>query len=110
MYISFLFNGGGLYRIQLWFYEGESESAAREAVSRSIDYLTRTTGGVTIGGLPSVEVTPDVVLHMLKEPVPAGRISQVEVSSLAGSGSETWFARIGRHQLGYAVMLFADRR
>ena len=110
MNISFLFNAGGLYRIQLWFYEGESESAAREAVGRVIAYLVGTTGGVSIGGLPEVEVTPDVVLAMLRQPAPPGRVMQVEVSSRAGSGSEVWFARIARHQFGYHVLLFANRR
>ena len=110
MYISFLFDPRGLYRIQLWFYDGESEAAAREAIDRAIEYLTRTTGGVHIGGLPEISVTADVILDMLRAAVPAGRITQVEVSSRAGSGTETWFARIGRHQLGYAVMLFANRR
>ena len=35
MNVSFLFNAGGLYRIQLWFYEGESESAAGPNVNQA---------------------------------------------------------------------------
>jgi hypothetical protein len=94
----------------LWFLESGSETEARDGIVRVIDYLTRKTGGVSIGGLPEVEVTPEAVLGMLRQPVPAGRITQVEVSSHAGPGSETWFARISRHQFGYSVMLFANRR
>jgi hypothetical protein len=37
--ISFVFRGEALNRIQLWFYEGPSEAAAREATSRLIAYL-----------------------------------------------------------------------
>jgi ketosteroid isomerase-like protein len=111
MNISFLFGPNGLRRIQLWFYSsGESESEARDAVGRVIEYLDRTSGGVSIGGLPELKVTSDAVIDMLKTPVPAGRIAQVEISSRAGSGSEKWFARVGRHQFGFSVMLFADPR
>ena len=110
MNISFGFKVGGLYRIQLWFYDGESESAAREAVSRAIEYLERTTGGISIEGLPEVEVTPDAVMGLLREPMPPGRLKQVEVAGRAGSRSDAWFARIGRHQFGYHVLLFVDRR
>ena len=110
MNISFLFNTGGLYRIQLWFLDSGSESEARESIGRVIDYLKEKTGGVSIGGSADVDMTPDVVLDMLRAPVPTGRTTQVEVSSHAGPGSETWFARIGRHQFGYSVMLFANRR
>jgi hypothetical protein len=108
--VSFLFNAGGLYRIQLGLLESGPESQARESIGRVLGYLKQKTGGVSIVGLPEVEVTPEVVLGMLRQPVPAGRATQVEVSSHAGPGSETWFARIGRHQFGYNVMLFATRR
>jgi hypothetical protein len=108
--VSFLFNPGGLYRIQLGLLESGSESQARESIGRVLDYLTPKTGGVSIVGRPEVDVTPDAVLGMLRTPVPAGRVTQLEVSSDAGSGSETWLARISRHQFGYNVVLFANRR
>jgi hypothetical protein len=47
-------------------------------------------------------------MDMLGQPVPAGRITQIEIASRAGAGSEKWFARVGRHQFGFGVMLFAD--
>jgi len=111
MNISFLFGTNGLRRIQLWFYSGgESDIDATEAVGRVIEYLERTSGGVSIGGLPELKVTPEAVVQMLRAPVPAGRIAQVEISSRAGSGPEKWFARVARHQFGFSVMLFADPR
>jgi hypothetical protein len=107
MNISFLFGANGLRRIQLWLYEGGSESEATEAVGHAIEYLKRTSGGVSIGGLPQAEVTADAVMKMLPQHVTTG-IAQVAVSSRATSNPETWFARIGRHQFGFLVMLFVD--
>jgi hypothetical protein len=108
--VSFLFNPGGLYRIQLGLLESGSESQARESIGRVLDYLNQKTGGVSVVGQSEVDATVDAVLGMLRTPVPAGRVTQVELSGHAAPGSETWFARIGRHQFGYNVMLFADRR
>jgi hypothetical protein len=108
--VTFLFNPGGLYRIQLELLESGSESQARESIGRVLDHLTQKTGGVSIVGRPDVDVTPDVVLGLLRQPVPAGRVTQVELSSHAGPVPEIWLARIGRQQFGYNVTLFADRR
>ena len=83
---------------------------ARAAVDLAIAHITKKCGGVTIGGLPELEVTPDAVMALISSPVPRGRIAQVEISSRATPGTEKWFARVGRHELGYAVMLFADPR
>jgi hypothetical protein len=110
MNISFLFAADQLKRIQLWFYEGQSALEAKEAVGSVINHLKRVAGGAQIGGLPGVDVTPAVVMDMLKNAVEPGRINQVEISTPAGSQREVWFARIGRHQFGYGVMLFADSR
>jgi ketosteroid isomerase-like protein len=109
MNISFLFNADRLRRIQLWFYEGASESDAREAVGRVLEYLKRTTGGVTVAALPAMEVTPDRVMEMISiTPSEPGRIAQVNILATGGPHSEVWFSRVGRHQHGYMVMLFAD--
>ncbi len=110
MNISFLFDADQLKRIQLWFYNGESEPEAREAIGAVIDHLKRVAGGAHIGAMPGVEVTTDAIADILKGPVPQGRIAQVEISSPASARPEVWFARVARHQLGYMVMLFADPR
>lgn len=111
MNISFLFAGDELKRIQLWFYNGQSETEAAEAIGGAIDHLNKAAGSARINGLPEVAVTPDAVMDLLKgaQLQPRGVI-QVEISSAATSEPEAWFARVGRHQLGYAVMLFADAR
>jgi hypothetical protein len=108
--VSFLFNSGGLSRIQLGFLESGTESQALEAIGRVLDTLKQKTGGASIAGLSEADVTPDAVLGMLRTPMPAGRTTLIEVASPVGPGSETWSARIGRHQFGYDVMMFANRR
>lgn len=111
MNISFIFASDHLRRIQLWFYEGESETEAHDAVARVIEYLQRMAGGVHIAALPGQEVTPDGVMSMLNgPPVRPGYVTQFELSTPAGSQREVWFSRVARHQFGYAVMLFADPR
>ncbi len=110
MNISFLFRADQLNRIQLWFYNGDSEQEAKEAIGAVINYLKRVAGGAHIGALPGLEVTTEAIADILKGPVPPGRIAQVEISSPTNSRPEVWFARVGRHELGYMVMLFADPR
>jgi hypothetical protein len=109
MNISFQFNAGGLSQVQLWFYDGDLERAAREATGHVIEYLVRTTGGAGIDGLTDDRVTPEAVMALLREPVPAGVARQVEISG-HGLAPEIWFARVVRHQVGYHVLLFAKRR
>jgi hypothetical protein len=108
MNISFIFAGDRLRRIQLWIYEGESVSDTRTAVTRVLDYLERKAGNVTIAALPGTEVTAEGVMNLLNStPVRPGSIAQVMI--LADSSStEKWFSKIGRHQYGYMVMLFAE--
>jgi hypothetical protein len=109
MNISFIFGDEGLRRIQLWFYEGESESEAREAVGRVIEYLERGAGGVHMPALPGKTVTPDGIIAVLnRSSLQPGYFTQVELSTAPGSQPEVWFSRVARHQFGYAVMLFAD--
>jgi hypothetical protein len=75
-----------------------------------IDYLKTVAGGAQIRGLPAAELTPAVVMDLIKDPAQPGRIYHIEISSPPGSAPERWFARIGRHQSGYGVMLFAESR
>jgi hypothetical protein len=111
MNISFIFGDEGLRRIQLWFYEGESESDAREALGRVIEYLERVAGGVRIPAFPGKAVTPDGILAVLnRSALQPGYFTQFELSTAPGSHREVWFSRVARHQFGYAVMLFADPR
>ena len=111
MNISFLFAGDELKRIQLWFYNGESAKEAREALGAVIEHLKKATGGARINGLPEMEVTPDSVMSVIDgAPVQPGAVRQVEISTPTTSEPVAWFARVGRHQFGYAVMLFADPR
>jgi ketosteroid isomerase-like protein len=107
MNISFLFTGDRLRRIQLWFYEGESESEARGAVGKVLEYLQRVGGGVSSNTLPAGEVNAGRVMEMLAGPPPPGRFAQVEISA-NNPQTEVWFSRIGRTPYGYGVMLFAD--
>ena len=108
MNISFLFGGDRLRRIQLWYYEGESSDEAREAIGRVVAYLQRT-GSALIAGRPGVPATADGIIAALNgAPPPRGRqIVQLEING-EGDGSTVWFARIGRHEHGYLVMLFAQ--
>jgi ketosteroid isomerase-like protein len=111
MNVSFFFTADHLRRIQLWFYEGTSGADARIAVRRVIDYLHRAAGGASIGGLPGVPVTPDVVMDMLNSAPPQpGGLAQFELSSPTGPQPEVWFSRVARHEHGFLVMLFADSR
>ena len=108
MNISFIFAGDRLRRIQLWIYEGESETDTRAAVTRVLDYLERKAGGVTIAALPGSKATAEAVMNLLNStPVRPGSIAQVMILA-DPSASEKWFSKIGRHQDGYMVMLFAE--
>ena len=110
MNISFLFAGDALRRIQLWYYEGESRAEAQEAVGRILAFFTRTTGGATVTARPELPATAEAVIGAIdRGPVPRpGEIVHVEICGPSNTGSERWFARVGRHQHGYMVMLFAD--
>lgn len=111
MNISFLFAGDELKRIQLWFYNGQSEEEARGALGAVIGHLNKVAGGSRINGLPEVAVTPDAVMSVVNSAqARPGGVIQVEISTPTTSDPEAWFARVGRHQFGYAVMLFADPR
>ena len=99
MNISFIFAGDRLRRIQLWVYEGTSEPHTREAVARVLAYLERKTGGIAIAAFPDRTPTPEGVMDLLNNtPVRPGTIAQIVISTQA-SGSEKWFAKIGRHQV-----------
>ena len=109
MNISFLFAAERLQRIQLWYYEGEAMSEAREAIGRLLAFLQRTTGTATIKGRQDVVVSAEGIIGALqKMPSPQGRqIAGLEIFG-ATAGSTVWFARVGRHEHGYLVMLFAE--
>jgi hypothetical protein len=110
MNISFIFAGDHLRRIQLWYYEGQSSVEAREAVGRILPFLQRTTGGATISARPDVPVTAAGVIGAIDgaRPPRAGQIVQLEICGRSVGRSEVWFARVGRHEHGYLVMLFAE--
>jgi hypothetical protein len=106
--ISFIFGGDRLRRIQLWMYEGTSEPEARDAIARVLTYLERKPGGVAIAALPDRTPTPEAVMKLLNSaPLRPGTVAQVVISTQA-SAPEKWYSRIGRHQHGYMVMLFAE--
>ncbi len=116
MNISFLFASGRLRRLQLWFYEGGSEANAKDAVTRVLDFLTRTTGGVSTRALAAGEITSDRIMDVLSaaHPTPTSPF-QVDLTTPAGSQLEVWFARVAKvqtpaGQTGYFVLLFADPR
>ena len=80
MNISFLFGGDELRRIQLWFYNGESERDASEALGAVLDHLKKVAGEARINGLPDGEVTPDAVIKMVNSAqLRPGGIIQVEI-------------------------------
>jgi ketosteroid isomerase-like protein len=110
MNISFLFAGDALRRIQLWYYEGESRADAQQAVGALLAFFKRTAGGATITARPELPVNEAAVIGAIdRGPVPRpGEIVHVEICGPSTSGSERWFARVGRHQHGYMVMLFAE--
>jgi ketosteroid isomerase-like protein len=109
MNISFLFGGERLRRIQLWYYEGESSVEAREAIGRVLGFLQRTTGGATLTARPDVPVTAEGIIGALNSASPSleRQIVQLEISA-PSDGTTVWFARVGRHEHGYLVMLFAE--
>jgi len=110
MNISFMFAGDRLRRIQLCYYEGEASVEAREAVGRILAFFQRTTGGATISARPDVPVTAEAVISAINGAPPprAGQIVQLEICGPSRGRSEVWFARVGRHEHGYLVMLFAE--
>lgn len=109
MNISFIFAGERLRRIQLWYYEGESSVEARDAIGRILTFLQRTTGGATISARPDVPLTGEGIVGALNSAgAPVGRqIVQFEITT-PSEGSMVWFSRVGRHEHGYLVMLFAE--
>ena len=109
MNVSFLLGSGGLNRVQLWYYEGESSQEAREAVGRVLAFLQRVSGRVFVKAAPNLPVTIDAVMSALYGAAPQqGRLTHVEIATLPGPQREVWFSRIGRSEYGYGVMLFAD--
>lgn len=110
MNVSFLFAGDALRRIQLWYYEGESRADAQEAVASLLAFFRRTAGGASIPARPQLQVSEDAVIGAIdRGPTPRpGEIVHVEICGPSTNGSERWFARVGRHQHGYMVMLFAE--
>ena len=111
MNISFLFGAGRLRRIQLWFYEGKSTTDARDAVSRAIAQLRQTAGGVSVAVVPGREVTPELVMDLLRSGAAAAQGAvQFAIATPAGPQPEMWFARVARRQDAYYVMLFVDPR
>jgi hypothetical protein len=109
MSVSFQFKADRLSRIQLWYYEGDSDQQAREAVTRVLDFLQRTAGSITVRSRPDVPPTTDGVMDVMHSVRPApGQIVQIEICTPSRPPSEIWFSRIGRHAYGYLVMLFAD--
>ena len=109
MNISFIFDADRLRRIQLWYYEGESEGDARAAIGRVLDFLERTAGAVTLRSRPGVPVTVGSVMSAMAAAAPDRRgVAGVELCTPPKPQSEVWFSRVGRHPGGYMVMLFAD--
>jgi len=110
MNISFLFGGDRLRRIQLWYYEGESRADAQDAVARIFAFFKRTAGGVTITDRPDLPTNEGAVLDALdRHPgLRSGQLLHVEICGPTSNGAERWFARVGRHQYGYGVMLFVE--
>ena len=110
MNISFIFGSDRLRRIHLWFYEGESESEAREAATAVIDFLKRTAGGIVLPGHPGEEVTPTVVMQLLNSIDPA-KMSSFQLNTPSITQPVVWFARMARYPpRGYFVFLFAEPR
>jgi ketosteroid isomerase-like protein len=109
MNISFIFGGEHLRRIQLWYYEGESATEASAALAQLLEFMRRTAGSLSVTARPDLPATAEAVLGALgKGPTPRAReIVHVEICG-PRNGSVYWFARVGRHAYGYAVMLFAD--
>jgi hypothetical protein len=109
MNISFIFAGDSLRRIQLWYYDGESEQDARAAVGRVLSFLQRTAGTLVLSSRPGAPVTTDSVMSAIAAaPADSRGVMQVELGTATRPQSESWFSRIGRHPGGYLVMLFAD--
>jgi ketosteroid isomerase-like protein len=110
MNISFLFAGNALRRIQLWYYEGESRADAQEAIRGLLAFFKRTAGGATITDRPELPVSEEAVIGAIDRgrALRPGEIAHLEICGPSNSGSERWFARVGRHQHGYLVMLFAE--
>jgi ketosteroid isomerase-like protein len=106
MNISFIFAGERLRRIQLWYYEGESSVEARDAI---VTFLQRTTGGATLSARPDVPLSGEGIVAALNNAgAPVGRqIVQLDITA-PSDGSIVWFSRVGRHEHGYLVMLFAE--
>src|SRR5436190_5049077 len=110
MNISFIFGSDRLRRIHLWFYEGESESDAREAATAVIDFLKRTAGGIVLPGHPGEEVTPTVVMQLLNSIDPA-KLSSFHLNTPSNTQPVVWFAKMARYPpRGYFVFLFAEPR
>jgi hypothetical protein len=103
--ISFLFSDDRLSRIQLWFYEGGSETQAREATAVMLAYLSKR--GPLRSTLPEGSPpTPDAIFRALRDPSAGTQGARVQVLTPPTSNPPFIHGSITRVVTGYYVFLF----
>lgn len=103
--ISFVFKGDGLSRIQLWFYEGPSESAAREATGEMLDFMAKR-GPIRSDELKGARPTADAIFRTLRERNVDRQGARVQVLLPATTTPPFVHASVTRVQTGYYVFAF----
>ena len=106
MTISFIFAGGSLSRIQLWYYEGSSEAEARQATDAMLEYLSRhgpPRSSAVAGKTPTTKsIFERVNVSRGGKNVPA----RVQISATGGEPGTTVHGSVTRVRVGYFVFLF----
>jgi hypothetical protein len=113
MNISFIFAGPALRRIQLWFYEGNSEKDAKKATDAALAYLTREAGAVHSYELPTgAETTTDEIFKALKKmTVPPNQAVSVQLVTQSTARPEQFHSRVARMpDDGYGVYVFVSAK
>jgi len=110
MNVSFAFTGDALSRIQLWFYEGPSESAARQATAEMLAFVSKR-GRIRSNELKGAEPTPDAIFKSLRERNTDAQGARVQVLLPPTTTPPFVHASVTHVVTGYYVFVFfTDRR
>jgi hypothetical protein len=105
MNISFVFKGDALSRIQLWFYEGPTESAARKATDEMLDFMAKR-GPIRSDELKGTRPTVDAIFRTLLQRNVDRQGARVQVLLPATTTPPFVHASVTRVLTGYYVFAF----
>jgi hypothetical protein len=106
MNISFVFGANGLNRVQLWFHEGGSEAAARDATDAMLAFLGKR-GPIhsdELKGVPALST--DAIFQDLSRRFKTGKGARVQVLLPATSKPPHVYGSVTRLDSGYFVFAY----